>query len=222
MTTTMNYRFICHPSWLWIGVPALAMLLSFSSTGWAFQLEEDEGVLTLIPKGRVWKAPQSMGQAEILALAFIDDDRNCLAVLVEEPGKPEELPERVLSFYFRKQGRLVETYRFTTPNSFETMYPTREGKRLITTWATGSGHRTGIFAIVNGAVQVVFWIGWNHPPQFVDIDGDGEEEIIHAVPVFPSSKTPEVAEIYKWDGREYKLLRNVPWARRFESKKGSS
>jgi|SRR5437867_4107308 len=218
----MSYRFIYHLSWLWIGVPALAMFLPFSSTGLAFQPEEDEGVLTLVPKGRVWKGPQGMGQAEILALAFIDDDRNCLAVLVEEPGQPKDIRERILSFYFRKQGRFVEIYRFTTPNFFETMYPTGEGTRLITTWATGSGHRTGIFAIVNGAVQVVFWIGWNHPPQFVDLDGDGETEIIHAIPVYPSSKTPEVAEIYKWDGHEYKLLRSVPWTRRFEIKTGSS
>lgn len=192
-------------------------MLLLATTPVAAQPMGDE-VLSPVPKGRSWTPPKRFGRGGVLALTFLDVDRNHLVVVVEGPRRPDELPWRVLSFYVRKGGRLTEGYRFTTTFSFVEMHPNEEGSRLITTWAAGSGHRTVIFAWEKDVVRGVLWLGWQRPPEFVDLDGDGEEEIIHAVPNVPSYRPSDTAEIYKWTGRDYQLLRTVPWSDRYLTK----
>jgi len=63
---------------------------------------------------------------------------------------------------------------------------------------------------------LVLWLGWKQAPEFVDLDGDGDEEVIHAVPNPEQEKTAATAEIYKWNGMQYALIGTVPWASRFQ------
>lgn len=209
ITRRMNPR-----SWQSLAAP---MVLAFTMTFAAAQ-QLDDGILTKVSRGRPWTPPKRFGPGGTLALGFMDVDAGRLAVVTEGLRKPGRLPSVVLSFHVRGDGRLVETYRFTTVNTFVEMHPNSGGDRLITTWAAGSGHRTVIFAWEKDEVRGVLWLGWQRPPEFVDLDGDGEEEIIHAVPNVPSFLPPDTAEIYKWTGRDYQLSRTVPWPDRYLTK----
>ncbi len=201
--------------WRWVGrLAVVAVLLGGVSV---CAQPTDDGVLIGVKKSRIWTRPQRFGPGGVLALLFVDAGRNQMAVVVEGPRRPDELPPRLLSFYSRKGGQLVETHRFTTPNSFVAMHPTIDRTRLITTWASGSAYRTGIFALDKRNVRLVLWLGWKLPPEFVDLDGDGEEEVIHAIDGFAGAE-PDKADIYKWTGRDYQLIRRVPWSARYERK----
>lgn len=199
----------------WLRPAALVGILLGAAPVVAQQMDDE--VLSRVSKRRVWTPPTRFGTGGVLGLVFVDVDRNQLAVVVEGLRRSDELPSRILSFYFRKGGRLIEKYRFTTTLFFVGMYPTPDGERLVTTWAAGSAYRTIIFALQREAVRGVLWLGWQWPLEFVDLDGDGEEEIIHGVDGFAGAP-PERADIYKWTGRDYQLLRSVPWSARYDRK----
>lgn len=196
------------------GVVLLGLIMPGASTQ-AQQMDDE--ILTRLARGQTWTTPGRLGDAGLLALTFVDVTRNRFAVVVEGRRQTDQLPARILSFYVRKGRRFVETYRFTTPNAFAAMHPTVDGSRLITTWAAGSAYRTVIFALDKEVVRGVLWLGWQWPLEFVDLDGDGEEEVIHAVDGYAGA-TPEKADVYKWTGTTYQLLRTVPWSARYERK----
>ena len=92
-----------------------------------------------------------------------------------------------------------------------------EGKYLVVYGAFGNGMVTRLFAKPNNKVVEIAQFS-PQPPEFVDIDTDGELEIL--VPQgsvkLDAISYPKV-DIYKWDGWRLKLLRTVSYKERLSS-----
>lgn len=205
-------------AWIHLGI-AITMSLTLvgsGTPGWA-QIEKDDWSLLRTDQERQWRVPQRFGTGGVLALTVTDPERDHLAVATEEPRRGGDMPRRVLAFYAREGSVFVETHRFTTSYHFVSMVSNIAGNRLITTWASGSAFRTGIFALDQNDVRVVLWVGGKWPVEFVDLDGDGEPEIVHASDGAAGS-APTKAVIYRWSGREYQRVRDVSWLERYGGK----
>ena len=191
-------------------------LIGSTTAGWA-QIEKDDWSLLRTDRAHRWRAPQRFGTGGVLALTFTDPERDHLTVATEEPRKGGDMPRRVLAFYVRKGSVFVETHRFTTSYHFVSMFSNIAGNRLITTWASGSAFRTGIFALDQNDVRVVLWVGWKWPVEFVDLDGDREPEVVHASDGVAGA-APTKAVVYRWSGRGYQRIGDVPWVERYRGK----
>lgn len=176
-------------------------------------LPKDDGVFGPVPQGGAWSPPKRFGKHGVYMLAFLDPDRLVVAVQ-GEPKDRKFLLGTTLSFYGRRSGVLTETHRFTTEYLLIQMYPNIQDDRLITTWETGTMHRTGIFVWEKADLRLVLWEEWkNYPPEFLD----AANTVVFAVGV-EAGQPPEKAAIYRWDGKDYKLIPLVPWTERHKSK----
>jgi len=178
----------------------------------AAQLEDPAAALRRVMNGQAWTMPKRLGANGVLAVAYLDADRSRLAAVRERREAPGDPPTRTLSFYFKRGQALVETYRFTTSHAFVAMHPSEEGDRLFTTWAGGGGIATVVFGVAPGEVRVALAIP-RREPEFADVDGDGELEILEPIEL-PGQSAPSRAHVHKWNGKEYRLLRVVPWSPR--------
>ena len=204
-------------SWRWKAWPCqltqllLCMTVLATVPAYGQGLTKDDGEFTSLSRGEVWAPPQRFGEGGVLALTFVGGD---YLVVAKQDASAQQLPATTLSFYARRGRAFVETHRLRAELLFTTMYAI-DDNRLVTNWTRGAASRTGIFAVEKGGVRLLLWLSWVWPPMFVDLDGDGEDEVIYAVPRYPQMKGPETAKIYKWTGRDYHLLRTVPWPERF-------
>jgi hypothetical protein len=174
----------------------------------AAQRNDGAGTLRKVAGGPTWSMPKRLGADGVLAIAYVDTPRTRLAVARE---RGHGAAERVLAFYVRRGKAFVETHRFTTTYSFIAMRASETGDRLFTTWASGKGVSTVVFGVDGSDVRVA--LSLSQEPEFVDVDGDGESEIVEAVES-PGSHAPSGARVYRWNGKEYTLLRTVPWTER--------
>jgi hypothetical protein len=197
-----------------LGLAFVSMLLVCTPA--ASQLEKDDWTLTKTPP-REWRMPDRIGRGGILALAFVDPTRQRVVVAREDDAVGDTPVYRYVSFYQSRDGKLIETHQFKTSYLFSGMRGNILGTRLITTWASGSAYRTGVFVMEKDDVRLVLWFGWKSPPEFVDLDGDGEDEVIQ--PVYrlyrPGSFAPSEAIIWRWNGNGYSVVRRAPWAERY-------
>lgn len=200
------------------GVLMVAVVMSslvYGSESGADTLKPEEGQLLKSQTRRAWQLPRHFG-SRIVGMTFVDTAQQELAVVSEKRAPNTGGTERTLSFYSKRGANWSETYRFVTPNTFGGMYPLGDDRRLVTTWISGSASRTGVFYVARSDVRIVLWLAWQQTPEFVDLDGDGETEVVAAVPTFPGTRPPEEAEVYRWDGQQYVMARRVPWPLRFK------
>ena len=150
--------------------------------------------------------------SELLMFTYLTVDRK-LVLAVFEQLRENNLPLRKMSVY-KASGQLFEkTQEYVTVDGFVNAYPTVDRTRLITTWVTGSAYRLKVFSLNGPEFKLLVSLGWKQEPEFVDLTGDNEVEIL--VPVIPiPGRGPESAEIYSWDGRRYVHLRTVSWKQR--------
>jgi hypothetical protein len=144
---------------------------------------------------------------------FLDSGR--LAVAVQGHPKPGMVANTTLNFYRRKGGSLVETHRFVTELLLVQMCPNRDAGRLITTWTIGTTFRTGVFAWdTKDDPRIALWQDWKYSePEFMA----DTNTVIFGVNA-ARDQPPDMATIYRWTGREYKILPLVPWSERYRTK----
>lgn len=97
---------------------------------------------------------------------------------------------------------------------------------LMTVWMGGSAYHFNVFSVSNGNINISLESGSHNFPEIADIDNDGKEEILISEGSFLiNHKTkkiiryPEATNIYKKNGKVYKLIKTVPWKDRFKTKK---
>jgi len=200
----------------WAMVVAIARSLMLDKTASAQIETTEDWKLERVAKGDRWPSAQAWGKGGTLAASVIDPRRDRLVAVSDERESGRNVTRRTLRFYKREAANYVEDHRFTTHYQFVTMWSEPVGKRLFTTWASGSAYRTGVFAIEGAAVRLVMWIAWKSPLEFADVDGDGEPEIINGVDGHAGGP-PERAIVYRWSGNDYVLMGVVPFTERFRS-----
>lgn len=96
----------------------------------------------------------------------------------------------------------------------------REPKLLLTTWESGSAIRTIVFAIKGNKVKELLSLGSYGSPEIVDIDNDGQFELIFWNDKLLLSDSevlikPSIATIYKYINEKYIVLDKRSWDTRF-------
>jgi hypothetical protein len=172
--------------------------------------------------------------AQIIA-KYGGDSGAGLQVLVRE--KPNQLGHEVLLGYY--DGRVWKVvYRMYYPGEFVKsvttwVEPTSRwnvsGFMIVTRGGAGNNYRLIILADVKGVIKPVINLigsgGEKKLPEFVDLDNDGYQEIIHTPDWWKYYGNEKLAfrnlkaEIWKWDPikSRYVLMKKVPWLHRLDA-----
>jgi hypothetical protein len=129
------------------------------------------------------------------------------------------LPTRVLTIYREDGAKLVQVFKFETPDSVLNMYPLGDyNGRLFTTWVGGSAYHLRVWAVVDGQVKQVLDEGTKIAPEFL-YDYQGRESIFITDPALESGKWTAkngITTVFKWTGHAYEKIGAVPWAKRLQ------
>jgi hypothetical protein len=130
---------------------------------------EDDGQLRMIT---------DVKETGLLALLRLELEQNW-TVSATRSAREDNLPLYRLRFYQRLKGNNLRlAFEYDTVNSFHSAYPSLDRGRLLTTWTSGSAHRLVVFSLSGDSVTEVLSEGWKGNPEFVDLDSDGELEIV--------------------------------------------
>lgn len=109
-----------------------------------------------------------------------------------------------------------------TPDGFLGFWP-NNGEWCGTLWSTGSAMTFRAFGPTASGVGLLLEKGLQVPPELVDLDGDGQVELIltagrHLVTNDKTVESPSSCSIYKWSprNRRFDVMRTVPWSKRQE------
>jgi hypothetical protein len=127
--------------------------------------------------------------------------------------------QRTIKF-INNMNKVYGTYK--TNDGFVTGF-SLERNKYVTIWETGSALRTVIFLIGETSINSILDVYSYSPPEIVDIDNDGELEMIFWKGKFIMSGNqvidrPKQAEIYKFNGNKYVSVETRPWITRFSAK----
>lgn len=163
----------------------------------------------------------------VLAMNYWDvDDITLLCLITLHSVKVDDntYPDRRLTFYKKIGDKFNKLYQFKPGDYFLSMYPTSDNGNLVTVWVTGSAYRFYIFSFIDKEIKLVLDEGSKLMPEIVDIDNNGEDEIlISSGNYLIDAKTkkvlsyPESTRIYKWNGKSYALIKTVPWKTRLNT-----
>ena len=191
----------------------LALAITFSLTV-AAQAQESDQPKAVSPPTKHSLKEILADYDKLLMFMYVDVNRTVLVTVTEKIQKGD-LPMRRLSIY-KAHGKVFEKqYEYTTVDFFVSGHLTMDRSRLITTWGSGSAYSTKIFLVVGPIMKTLLNVGWKREPEFVDIAGDREPEIIIPVISIPG-KNPDWAEVYSWDGQVYVKVKKIPWSQRLE------
>lgn len=118
---------------------------------------------------------------------------------------------------FNSKGKTLETYK--TTDGFVTGF-ILENNKYITIWETGSALKIVIFLIKETSVLNILTVSSYSPPEIIDVDNDGEFELVFWEGKFMTSgkqiiERPKQAKIYKFNGSKYVNIETRPWESRF-------
>lgn len=131
-----------------------------------------------------------------------------------------------LSFYKVNGNKLFNTYAYDSDvaEPFESLTPiVNAGNRILVTFSRASGPHYLVFALIDGEIRIVLNESIEGPLEMIDIDNDGDLEIFltDKGPVRNAITKeiiiyPEETEVFRWNGKNYELIRRVPWKNRFQ------
>jgi hypothetical protein len=151
-----------------------------------------------------------------------DEPADYLCVVTRHFGQEHGFPTDYvrLNFYEKKGDKLLNTYAYDT-DFFKSLTPIVEN-RILATFHRGNSLHFVIFAFVDGEIRIVLDEISQGGLEMVDIDNDGEVEILirDQGPVKSALTNkiiiyPQEALAFKWDGKTYEQMRSVPWKNRF-------
>lgn len=153
-------------------------------------------------------------------LSFSHSSADYIGV-VREDTSGDGLPVRRIQFY--PQGQTSSQSEFETVDGFLGFWPTN-GEWCGTLWSTGSAMTFRVFGPTSSGIGLLLEKGLQLPPELVDLDGDGQVELIlttgrHLVADDKSVESPSSCSVYKWSSRTRRFdeTKTVPWSRRQEA-----
>jgi hypothetical protein len=163
-----------------------------------------------------------VGKENVIAIGrwnLIKKEYSCIVTLQKSQTQGYSIPNFQLSFYEKVKDKLVKKYIYETMASFLCSYPLADaGGNLVTIWVGGSGLQFLVFSNRDHEVQIVFDDGSKSMPEIVDIDNDGQYELLITKGDFLINyKTkevislPEGRDVYKWNGNTYVKIGFIPW-----------
>ena len=161
-----------------------------------------------------------MQKETILAMSNWDLDKKeylCIVTYCQIKIQDKLVPNRKLGLFERNGDRLIKKYEYETGDWFLSLYPLKDSAgNLLTIWGGGVAYHFLIFSMVENKVHVVLEDGSYFLPDIIDIDGDGEQEILVTIGKFTTTRAnqiipPEGRRIYKWSEKEYILIGILPW-----------
>jgi hypothetical protein len=172
---------------------------------------------------KITTLPNIVRQETVLAVShWAVGDREYVCIITVVTNKGDSTKIRLLTFYEKKQNRLISRYSYATTDWFLSLYPLRDvNGNLLAIWGGGSAYHFVIFSVISGELKVTLRDGSYSMPEIVDFDNDGEYEILITngkLLVDAKSKTiisrPESATLYRWNGRFYQPAWTGPWEAR--------
>lgn len=172
--------------------------------------------------------------AQIIAKYGGDSGAGLQVLIREKPGQPGH--EVLLGYYDEGVWKVV--YRLYYLGEFVKSVTTWvapapgwdvSGFMIVTRGGAGNNYRLIILADVKGVIKPVINLigsgGDKKLPEFVDLDNDGYQEIIHTPDWWKYYGNEKLAfrslkaEIWKWDPRKlrYVLVKKVPWLHRLDA-----
>jgi hypothetical protein len=130
----------------------------------------------------------------------------------------EAVPMRTMTVYRKDKSALTRVYKMETADWFFSAYPLREDGRLLVIWGSGSAYRIRVYAYQDTSVQEILDKASRDLPE-VSFDDSGRESILLSDPAIVNGSWKSSAgttAVYKWDGKNYQLIGNVPWENRFQ------
>lgn len=166
----------------------------------------------------------------ILAMNYWNINDETFLCLVTFHTRKEEninIPYRRLTFYKKINKNFIKIHEFETADNFLSMYFLSDyNGNLMTIWISGSAYHFYVFSLIDKKIKLVLESGSKLTPEIVDIDNDGKYEILVTDGAFlidsDTKKVisyPESTNIYKWDGKSYKLIQIVHWKNRLNALK---
>lgn len=153
-------------------------------------------------------------------LSFSGSSKDYIGVVREDTSK-EGLPVRRIQFY--PEGQTSPQFEFETMDGFVGFWPIN-GEWSGTLWSTGSAMTFRVFGPTSTGIGLLLEKGLQVPPELVDLDGDGQVELILTAGRFlvsngRSVESPSSCSIYKWSPRDHRFnqVKTVPWSKRLES-----
>lgn len=163
--------------------------------------------------------PQSSTERSVATapFSFSGGSEDYVAV-VREAANPSEIPIRRIGFF--TQGRTSPQFEFETPDGFVGFWPDN-GEWCATLWSTGSGMVLRVFGPTSSGIGLLLEKGLQLPPEVVDLDGDGKNELIVTsgrllVSNGETLEEPSSCLVLKWSAPDHRFdqVRTVPWNKR--------
>lgn len=138
---------------------------------------------------------------------------------------------RKLIIYKKQTSGFVRIYEFDAAiDRFVGLFPLGDNSNtLMTIWIGGSAYHFNVFNISAGKVSLSLESGSHNYPELVDLDNDGKEEILISEGAFLMDTKdkkvlsyPEKTDVFKWNGKNYVLIKTVPWKGRLDALKGEA
>ena len=127
--------------------------------------------------------------------------------------------ERRIDFYCNEGGALYSSKMY---GGLYYMEPLDVGSNLMTVWTTGSSFMVRIFSISHGKLSLCVKHGSDMPPEIIDLDNDGIQELIlsNGKMVVDDDgyiiRYPESVNVYKRKGGIYIYDKTVGWKDRLK------
>lgn len=114
-------------------------------------------------------------------------------------------------------GNKAKPLLSTSPgDSFMSMSSTSDLEpRLITVWVTGSAYMVRIYAYDGGQIRLVLEVGTKAMPEMIYPTKDAPDQDI-VVAKEKDGYQSVSADVYRWNGVGYTLIKQVPWESRFK------
>lgn len=173
-----------------------------------------------------------LSDASIEATTYWNFDDDTFLVVVSSYVKKLEdakLTGRKLTVYKKQNTGFIKAFEHDAgPDSFVGMFPLGDySNALMTIWVGGSAYHFNVFSISAGKIYPALESGSHNFPELVDLDNDGRKEILISEGAFlvdaKDKKVisyPEKTDVYKWNDKNYVLIKTVPWKGRLEALKG--
>lgn len=175
--------------------------------------------------------PEIFSNQSILAMNYWNYNNDTFLIVVTSYAiaiEGNNLTNNRLTIYKKHKTIFKKEFEYNAAlDHFIGMFPFGDNSdSLMTVWIGGSAYHFNVFSVSDGNINISLESGSHNFPEIADIDNDGKEEILISEGSFLVNhetkkiiRHPETTNIYKKNGKTYKLIKTVPWKDRFKTRK---